>query len=1264
MAEQQQKAGGTWSSKNPIPKVGEFADKLRSRKAERQEFDEQVAQDNDEEARQHGHQQPQPSEAEGEGGGLQPSGDGVDQAQQAGGADDEVKPHPEVRPHRQYRKVTDPTTGKEIQIDDVDKDFLKALESSMVGEGEQMKYPKWQRTLKKADPHWQASVPNANLGKPTPVKTSPDQSFEKYKENQDITAPPDPIAQGTTSDVPIHGEKTNILFHPTPSITYESFFRQLERRTYAICGGCAAAIFIIGKLGGCSWKMLFILVATANLIPESVEWINSFLAVIWNIIDPEVFSSVADTIEDVMQASIPRMIENVRVAEIDQGANPIRILSMRALPDDHMINLKRGAEQHAKETVGEEQAAVEKDMGVFYNLEASFAYHAKPSGALPSSKAENLHMLLVFYLGVKKLFGVPLPIFVELLEFVGTVRIRIQMTPDPPFARAATISLMGCPHIRAGCTPMIKQGINILQLPVISNFVNYAIATAANLYVAPKSLSVDLRMLLQGDDVEKDTDALGVIWVWIHRARELSKQDTRGSVGGGSDAYINLSFSKYEKPMYCTRVIVDDLNPIWEESAALLVSPELIKADEELSVELWDSDRTTADDVVGKISMPIKRMVQQPGKMFLITSKLSGMNEGSEMPGVLEWEAGFFGKPQFRKSMRTDGKARDLPKTLADRPDLQDDKGKINSEQDHAVEHTPPDPLWPSGICSIVLHQIVNLELEEIKGTYRHRKGNEYDAARKYGENKGETGNSLPTSYCNVHINDSMVHRTRSKAVTANPIFNTSIEHFVRDWRSTIITIAVRDKRFRQHDPLLGVVPLKLSDLFQKASQVTRWYPLDGGIGFGRMRVSVLFRSVDLRLPPQLLGWDVGTFQVYSDEIYAEGYRSTGRLTIHTSGVTTQIGRTHCYDMEEGTGKYFVKPSAENHKPLILPTRSRYRSAIIFQIHGTPRGWSVLWLKDYSDNEVIDVSLPIWRAKMHARLTGNYITESNCEEKRYPGLEDLEIIGRLKFQFRFMAGLHEVFHDYIRSNDDRETIETWEACIAEGVRDREVSKDLPPALQELYDKSLLADRDAVKGMSEKEQDELFKKAGIDKPAFLEGDRATMEKLQRQLTRAVGAPKFEEGVLPRPATPGKDDDQHDVVSKRRAKRQGGEKNPVQPGHGTDDRTEAAAGAATDTGDDDARNGSTDTAESGSGSPSSSTGSGDGGQLSSKEAKKAAKDERRRAKRSERRKHRGSMQWAPVRSAAFIKNEAKFGMEKVKSKLTGGLQGREPDVETET
>lgn len=172
-------------------------------------------------------------------------------------------------------------------------------------------------------------VPNVNLGKEATIKTEATQSGEEYRYNQDITAPPDPVATGATSDVPIHGEKTNVLFHPTPSVSYEPMFGIIEQRATFLCIGVFFAILFIGKFFGGRLLGLFPLamvvssgiflwmkdvikqgrniewsseqkrgeMATANLIPESVEWMNTLLTVVWGLLNPELFASVADTLE-------------------------------------------------------------------------------------------------------------------------------------------------------------------------------------------------------------------------------------------------------------------------------------------------------------------------------------------------------------------------------------------------------------------------------------------------------------------------------------------------------------------------------------------------------------------------------------------------------------------------------------------------------------------------------------------------------------------------------------------------------------------------------------------------------------------------------------------------------------------------------------------------------------------------------------------------------------------------------------------------------
>ena len=55
---------------------------------------------------------------------------------------------------------------------------------------------------------------------------------------------------GSTSDVPIHGEKTNILFHPTPSVSYEPMYETLEKRTTVLITGVFIAIVVLGKMFG------------------------------------------------------------------------------------------------------------------------------------------------------------------------------------------------------------------------------------------------------------------------------------------------------------------------------------------------------------------------------------------------------------------------------------------------------------------------------------------------------------------------------------------------------------------------------------------------------------------------------------------------------------------------------------------------------------------------------------------------------------------------------------------------------------------------------------------------------------------------------------------------------------------------------------------------------------------------------------------------------------------------------------------------------
>lgn len=308
------------------------------------------------------------------------------------------------------------------------------------------------------------------------------------------------------------------------------------------------------------------------------------------------------------------------------------------------------------------------------------------------------------------------------------------------------------------------------------------------------------------------------------------------------------------------------------------------------------------------------------------------------------------------------------------------------------------------------------------------------------------------------------VYRTRAKAVSSKPIFNAGTERFVRDWRSALVTVTVRDQRYREHDPILGVVPLKLSDIMRTSSQVTRWYPLDGGIGFGRVRISLLFRSVETKLPPQMLGWDVGTFEFRSEQITLKGYSHKVKIRLRTGGSMGKIPRSACKTAGDGNANIDF---ASLQQQVRLPIKHRYRSPVVFELHTPskrgPAAYSVLWLQHLVDNEDTPIDLPIWTTRRGDRLVQNYITEENYKSLGLESLSDLTEVGRLQFTARFVSGMDESHGQFVIDNDTRETFETWEACVSEGVRPAHgIALEVPEETRALHEKSLVEGRDVLR----------------------------------------------------------------------------------------------------------------------------------------------------------------------------------------------------------
>lgn len=486
-----------------------------------------------------------------------------------------------------------------------------------------------------------------------------------------------------------------------------------------------------------------------------------------------------------------------------------------------------------------------------------------------------------------------------------------------------------------------------------------------------------------------------------------------------------------------------------------------------------------------------------------------------------------------------------------------------------------------------------------------------------------------------------------------------------------MVIVTVRDQRYREHDPILGMIPLKLSDILQNSSQSTRWYPLDGGIGFGRIRISLLLRHVETKLPPQMLGWDVGTFEFTSDKVTAHGFNHHCKIKLRTGGSTGRIPRHVCH-IQGNDATFDLNHSSMRHR-VLLPVKHRYRSPVVFEFHTQGKhhaaGYAVLWLQHLIDNEDTSIDVPIWSTKKGVRLTQNYITETNWKAKEVPGLEDLTEIGRLRFHGRFSPGIDESHERFVVDNNSRETFETWEACAAEGVRTRDVVAEVPEEVEALHEKSLVAGRDVLKHADPRERKRWIDKQGVDwSGAFGDDPRAYTDNKGRKIAEPGRDQPPHDPVVPPPVeaqAPGTSQFKEIGESETEHQRESGQNNDQDRDHGqetdstndSDEDSHPRPSITTNT------TGTTGTGTTGTGTTSTTNGHNSNSNSSNGNGK-VDKQTKKSNKRSEERQQRGLMQWKPARNAVFARDEAKFALRKVRNHLGGDLTGREPDIETET
>ncbi|KDQ33994.1 hypothetical protein PLEOSDRAFT_1110809 [Pleurotus ostreatus PC15] len=797
---------------------------------------------------------------------------------------------------------------------------------------------------------------------------------------------------------------------------------------------------------------------------DQTTWLNAVLVSLWPIINPTLFTPLADILEDSLQASLPAFVKAVKIADIGQGIEPVRIRQVQWLDATRKKN-----KTHKGDAEDEEEA------GEYVCLELGLVYRStlpsKGQTASIETRSSNPHMVLHIW----TVAGIQIPFYISLNSLLCTLRLRVALTPNPPFTSLATITLLGAPHVSFSLTPLSRHLPNVMDVPMLSGWVKQSINAAMEMYVAPRSISLDLGLMLAGGE-RVDTEGVGVVVVRVISASKFRAGDRMNAwknvVPGlhasarerQGDSYVTVGWGKWGKPLGSTRIVDDEEVPVWDEYTFLVVSPAELNSHEVLQLQLWDADRLTADDNLGNVAVDLRELMTSEDTLKRMARREDGFTDidgSTDCPGTMIWEVGYFpkvalatwlfdmhrsGREHWQAPAKAEGSDEEDPAYAAERDiegmderctnrsghtdtantySLSDDEdvqsyvkreleGKEKDFGEQAAEiigGTPPPDRWSSGILAVRIEQIDGLEVEKIRASGS-------DAITTEGEEEGEKdGGEMPSAYCVVVLNHEKVFKTRTKMVTGKPYFDAGFERFIRDWRSTSVIISVRDSRLHEVNPLLGVVDLPLTRLLKHRSHITDSFPLTGGIGYGRVKLSVTFRAVEMTLAKELRGWDTGTLEVMpgvtmirtgqvDDSDMVELLKKC-RISVHTTYSKQRLVLKADEDVEAAW-------EAKRARSVKLAVRRRYASCVVFEFKKHALGpdlkpaFCVFWLKDIPDEEELELTLPV-----------RYNEDDAMNRAQRTAADDISGIVEgveLKVKLRFWRGLSG-YHKKIAKKD-------------------------------------------------------------------------------------------------------------------------------------------------------------------------------------------------------------------------------------------------------
>ncbi|KAI3827411.1 hypothetical protein L1987_01484 [Smallanthus sonchifolius] len=212
-------------------------------------------------------------------------------------------------------------------------------------------------------------------------------------------------------------------------------------------------------------------------------------------------------------------------------------------------------------------------------------------------------------LDIKTRLGVGLPVQVKNLAFTGVFRLIFKpLVPEFPCFGAVSFSLR---HKKKMDFTLKVVGGDISAIPGVADALESTIRDAVE-----DSITWPVRKvipILPGDYSDLELKPVGTLEVKLVQAQGLTNKD----IIGKSDPFAELYIRPLRNRMQTSKVINNDLNPIWNEHFEFVVED---ISTQHLTVKLYDDEGLQAAELLGCAQVQLSQL--EPGKVKDVWIKL------------------------------------------------------------------------------------------------------------------------------------------------------------------------------------------------------------------------------------------------------------------------------------------------------------------------------------------------------------------------------------------------------------------------------------------------------------------------------------------------------------------------------------------------------------------------------------------------------------------------------------------------------------------